>query len=373
MKIGIDIRLFAESGNGRYIRNIVREISKLDDTNQYALFCLSKDIDSVKSLLGESKKFKYEIVCADIRWYTFKEQIIFPFLLYKQNLDLIHFPHFNVPVLYFKNFVVTIHDLTHFSFSMQQSSTLPPIFYYIKKLAYNISFNYAVNFSKKIITVSDFVKKDLIKKFNISVEKIAVIYEAAEVPIQLSELTKDILFGKYNISKPYFFYVGNAHPHKNINFLIESFVEFNKNNNYQLVLSGKDSYFWRGVREFVCSRRYENIIFTGLVSETELANLYTRAVAYVFPSLSEGFGLPILEAMSYGCPVICSNSTSLPEIGGKAVYYIDPLQKNSLVSAFEKLSNDSTLREQLINLGKMRYAKFNWSDSGIKTREVYLH
>jgi glycosyltransferase involved in cell wall biosynthesis len=374
MRIGIDIRLFNESGNGRYIRNILREISLLDSSNVYFLFGLSKDESDLKKILIESKNFKYEFIAADFRWYTVKEQIVFPYLLYSKHLDLVHFPHFNVPIFYFKPFVVTVHDLTHFSHSMQQASTLSPLFYAIKHRAYSLVFLSAVKRSQKIITISNYVKEQLIKKFgqySVS-EKTKVIYEASETPLVVDRTSVESALGKYHVDKPFFMYVGNAHPHKNIKFLIEAFQKFNLENKYSLVLVGRDSYFWKQIKNWTVENGLQNnVIFTGFLDDRDLASFYVSSKAYVFPSLSEGFGLPLLEAMSYGCPVLSSGSSSLPEIASDAALFFDPTKLDDLVSVLRKICDDNELRDELIKKGHARVSQFSWKTAGSETLEIY--
>jgi hypothetical protein len=179
MKIGIDVRLYAESGNGRYIRGLLKNLYELDINHSYILYCLRKDSSELMDLYGK----KWKIVIADLKWYSFQEQLLLPLLLYKERLDLVHFPHFNVPVLYFKKFVVTIHDLTHYSFSMRRATTHNQLIYALKHAAYNFAFNSAVHKSHKIIAVSHYVKDAIVEKFNIDSQKITVTYEAADTDI----------------------------------------------------------------------------------------------------------------------------------------------------------------------------------------------
>jgi len=363
MRIGIDVRMWSESGIGRYIRNLIKNIVTTD-AHQYVLFGLSKDWDEISSTIG---KGNIRFVAADFGWYSFEEQIHLPILLYRENLDLAHFPHFNIPIFYFKPFVVTIHDLTHFSFDMQRASTLPFFLYKIKQLAYQATFSQAIVRSKQIITVSNYVKDQIIKKFKVDATRISVIYEAADDLAMSSETS-------FNIEpKQYFFYVGNAHPHKNIEFLLRAFAIFRKQHSeYSLVLAGKQNYFWKQVMQYAAEQNLsEQVIFKGYVSDSELKSLYSGATAFVFPSLSEGFGLPVLEAMLHRCPVLSSSATCLPEIAGNAALYFDPKLESSLVAGMERLTGDVEFRDALITQGMEQVAKYNWKSMASLTLNVY--
>ncbi|MCA9750454.1 MAG: hypothetical protein KC414_15190, partial [Romboutsia sp.] len=169
MKIGIDCRMWNETGIGRYIRNIVSELSIIDDSNQYVLFVLSKDL---KEINFNSDRFK--LVVTDIHWHTFREQLILPLYFYREKLDLLFIPNLNVPVLYLKKFVVTIHDLTVTKIKTGRASTHFYLFYLIKRLGVKIALWYAIKISKKIFTVSEFVKKDIIADYNVKPDKIVL-------------------------------------------------------------------------------------------------------------------------------------------------------------------------------------------------------
>lgn len=366
MKIGIDARMWAESGLGRYIRNLVRELVSIDDKNTYVLYVLSKDLDEIRSVVTDTSRWK--LVEADFRWYSFKEQLILPVLLYKENLDLVHFPHFNIPIFYFKSFVVTIHDLTHFSFAMERASTLPSFLYQVKHAAYSLVFRVAVRRSKHIFTVSNYVKQSLQERFFIPAEKIEVTYESAQM-----EIAAPVSRMSFSESGPYFFYVGNAHPHKNIEFLIHSFQLFRKEHpEYRLVLSGKTNYFWERLQRYAeVNKISDQVVFTGFVTDAELSYLYQHAAAFVFPSLSEGFGLPLLEAMQYGCPVLSSQETCLPEVGGDAALYFDPRDQSSLVEAMQQVVTNNSFRAALITKGYKRIQSFSWKQLALDTLRVY--
>lgn len=176
MRIGIDARFYGPLGKGigRYTQKLIAHLGKLDQKNEYFIFLRQENFD-----LYQPKNPSFHKVLADYPWYSFKEQIFFPFKLYKYHLDLVHFLHFNVPLLYFSKFIVTIHDLIVHKQVLKKASTLPFIFFYIKKLVYFLVVKWAVKRAKKIITVSLFSKKQIIKHYRVKPEKIIITYESA--------------------------------------------------------------------------------------------------------------------------------------------------------------------------------------------------
>lgn len=368
MKIVIDGRLWAETGPGRYIRNLVTELQKIDSQNEYFLLLLKKDFDKV----GLAVNFKK--VLADFRWYSLAEQIKLPKILKSINPDLVHFPHFNVPIFYKGKYVVTIHDLIHHHFQMKRATTRNPLVYQLKRIGYGRIFSHAVKASEKIIVPSDFVKQQLIKEYKLDKSKITVTYEGADESLidlakQDSPSNFSKLVQKFSIQKPYIFYVGNAHPHKNLLRLVNAFTKLRESHSdLSLVLSGPDHYFWQQLKKEVNTK---GIIFTGFVTDRELVSLYKNAAAYVMPSLEEGFGIPLLEAMACECPVVSSEAGSLKEVGGEAVIYFDPENENDMVGKISKVLDDKKIRESLIKKGEQRYKEFSWKKMAQETLQIY--
>lgn len=369
MRIGIDVRMWSATGIGTYIRHLVRELILLKSDHEYILFGLEEDQQLIENLLPEKWKF----VVANIYWYGFKEQLILPVIYLKNNLDVLHVPHFNVPVFYPKTFVVTLHDLTHTQQFDGKESRNNGIKKRIKKFGYYYAYFWSVIRSKRIVVPSQYVKDELREKFKIDDKKITVTAEAADPCSIIASDNLIRILSDQSISKPYFYYVGNAHPHKNLEFLLRSFAEFRTNNpNYQLVLSGDDSYFWPRLKKFATYNHLsEGVIFTGRVSDLTRDALYKGAVAYIFPSLSEGFGLPMLEAMACGCPVIASNATCLPEVGSSAAIYFAPTDQNACVSCMEKIVHNPAFRNDVIAAGFKRVHQFSWKLLAKQSLAIY--
>lgn len=362
MRIGIDARFYSQSGIGRYLRNLISNLQKLDKTNEYFIFLLKMDLSKFR----ETANFKK--VLADIKWYGFSEQIKFPKLLKEYKLDLVHFPHFNVPIFYREKYIVTIHDLIHQKYNMN-ASTKGSLLYFLKHLAYTYTFSNAIKNSQKIITPSEYVKKDLVKTYGAKDEKIIVTYEGVEkLPVGNQ---KEVL-EKFNIKPPFIFYIGSAHPHKNVLGLLKAFKILRGNYQYlTLVLAGKKDYFWERILDEVESDKVRDVIYTNAIEEEELEALYKSAALYVQPSFEEGFGLPILEAFSLGCPVISSHRASLPEIAGEAAEYFNPDDFSDMAEKIKKVLNNEKLKKELIEKGKIRVNDFDFSKMTKQTLDIY--
>ncbi|MFH1509020.1 MAG: glycosyltransferase family 1 protein [bacterium] len=373
MKIGIDARFAGPmaKGLGRYTQRLIANLIEIDKNNEYVLFLNKENFN----LFAESQRIKK--VQANFRWYTLTEQIKLPRLLKKEKLDLVHFPHFNVPILYKQPFVVTLHDLIITHFPSRRATTLGPFFYFFKQLAYRYVTRSAVKRAKKVITVSNYSKAEIVKHFKIPDTKIAVTYEAADKKcLQVNEEFISKTLNKFGIKKDYILYVGNAHPHKNLDRLIEAFkIICKKRNDLKLVLVGKKDYFYSRLEEESIKNHsadfMKNVKFPGFVTDRELAALYRQASLYVFPSLYEGFGLPPIEAMTCGIPVISANTSCLPEILGEAADYFDPYKTEEMAQKIIDLIDDEEKKCDLINKGFSLIKKYSWHNLAEKTLDIY--
>jgi glycosyltransferase involved in cell wall biosynthesis len=363
MRIGIDARLWNETGVGRYIRNLVGELQKCDKKNEYVLFV--KNGFKIEDLGFKNKNWK--IVPTAIHWHSVEEQVKFPQLLQKENLDLMHFPYFSLPVFYTKSFVVTIHDLIINHFPTGKASTLPYPLYKMKRIGYDFVMDHAVRNSKKIIVPLQAVKDDVLQTFAFAENKIEVTHEGSLNVSSQKQQTKP----KF---KNYFLYVGNAYPHKNLEKLIEGFVLFKKltQEDVKLVLVGKDDYFYKHLEQKTTVKSRTDIVFRHDVTDEELFGLYSNAIAFVSASLMEGFGLPPLEAMSMSCPVVLSRIPSFQEVCDEAAIYFDPNDQNSLKDQLNFVYNlDQKRREEFIKKGLERVKQFSWEKMAKQTLAIY--
>ncbi|OGZ35578.1 MAG: hypothetical protein A3A94_02000 [Candidatus Portnoybacteria bacterium RIFCSPLOWO2_01_FULL_43_11] len=376
--IGIDARFFGprQKGLGRYVQKLVEE---LEENFQFSIFNFQFIIFLRKENWDEYRpqNHNFKKVLADYRWYGLKEQALMPFKIWREKIDLMHFPHFNLPIFCPAPFLVTIHDLVLKRFPTRRASKLGPILYRLKNLAYQFVIWRAIKKSEKIITVSNYTKNDILKYFKVRPEKIEVIYEGSP-EIKLKTTTKNLkLLEKHNISKPYLLYVGNAYPHKNLERLILAFKKLIEDyeTNLQLVLVGELDYFYQQLKDYtrykIQDTRYKQIVFTDFVPDKDLEVLYKNASLYIFPSLCEGFGLPSLEAMSYGLPIISSKATCLPEILEEAAFYFDPENIEEITEAIKRVLEDSDLQKKLIVNGFEQIKKYSWSKMAEQTLGVY--
>ncbi|OGJ43023.1 hypothetical protein A3B60_03795 [Candidatus Peregrinibacteria bacterium RIFCSPLOWO2_01_FULL_39_12] len=367
MKIGIDCRIFSPrfTGLGRYTSELVNRIVKLNNELVYphtiVLFFNSAEYQTYKTPKNVEK------ILVNAKHYSIKEQTIFLYKLYKAHLDLAFFPHFNAPIFYGKPYVVTIHDLT-LSFFHGRKMTK-----WYHRLAYNLTIKNVTKKAKKIFTISKNTKQDLVEILNIDPEKIEVIYNGVspifrfmDDPIAPAKTLK-----KYKIKQQFLLYAGVWRSHKNLARLIEAFsiLKKEKRLNLQLVITGKPDPYYPEVKNTVKKLNLqEDVIFTGLVDEEELLHLYNAAHIFVFPSLYEGFGLPPLEAMRCGTPVVASNISSIPEICGRenAVFF-NPYNIKDIAEKIELVYKDPDLQAKLVTDGIQYSGKFSWGRTAKKT------
>ena len=367
MKIVLDFRIFGPQcgGLGRYNQKLLENLVKLDLKNEYVVLLLSNDHGLVLPP-------NYTIKIVKFRWYSWAEQIFLPLILYRLKADLVHFPHFNVPILYRGKYIITIHDLIMSHFPSIRTSTLGRVAFITKRLAYNVTIKNAIHQAEKIIAVSDFTKQDIIKYFNLSpqtAQSIVVIYEGVSASA-MGEVVDS------SLPDNFFLYVGVAYPHKNLEFLVDSFAEFVKiYPDYCLVLVGSRNYFYQQLENYI-KLHYPDIqtkiIYKGFVPDSELGAYFEKAQAFVFPSLYEGFGLPPLEAMQFGTAVVSSWSSCLPEILQDAALFYDPTNKQDLVNKLEIIVKNQELKNKLISRGQDLVKKYSWEEMVRQIVKMYV-
>lgn len=364
MRIGIDCRLWNETGVGRYTRNLVTELAKIDKKNSYILFFRNEEFNTV-TLPGKN----FEKHKASMRWHTIKEQVYLPFLLQKFKLDLVHFPYFSVPTQYRVKFIVTIHDLILDHFDTGEASTLPWIVYKAKRLAYKYIISQTAAKAARIIAVSEATKQEIVDHLPISKDKISVVYEGVDTSVHAGVSEKPL------VKSPYYLYVGNAYPHKNLVRLLEAYGLFLQKVGVEipLIFVGKEDYFYKQLQVTAQSMFVDQTIqFLRNVDDKQLASLYKNANALVVPSLMEGFGLPILEAMVNDCNVLASDIPAFREIGKDAIMYFNPENPESIAKALEKnLALDKTTREKYSKAGIARSKLFSFEKMAKETLALY--
>lgn len=373
MKIGIDCRIFSSrfTGIGRYTHELVDHIikfnSQLENPHKIVLFFNNPEYREFKITDPHVKK-----VLTKAKHYSFAEQTSFLHQLNKEKLDFMHFPHFNVPIFYRRPYSVTIHDLILSRFPGKKMNR------WYHRLAYNLTIGNATRKAKKVITISNWTKADLMDLLHVPEKKITVIYNGISPIFTFIDDAKKFkkTLQKYHITKEFLLYTGVWRNHKNLINLIEAFKILRKKTNLhlQLVITGKPDPYYPEIKSIVKDSLFEKeVIFPGLVNEKELVDLYNAAKIFVFPSLYEGFGLPPLESMACGTPVVASNAASIPEIcGEKNALFFDPHNAHEIAAKIEFLYKDVELQVDLINKGLEHVQKFSWENMARETFDLIL-
>lgn len=360
MKIGIDARLIHETGVGRYIQALLSNLPKIDTRNEYVVF--------VRSNLDKATISKnWQVVNADVGWHTIQEQIQMPKIYRQARLDLLHIPYFSVPIFLNVPFIVTIHDLTISHFATGKATTRSLPIYLLKRLGYFLTMHQAVNRAKTVITVSETVRQQILQEYHLPSAKVRVTYESGEIESTVSTSEKP------PISSSYILYAGNAHPHKNVAALIEVYAMLRQEfSDLSLVLVGKQDFFYKELEKLLRKKNLlRGVVFTGEVENRGLVSWYRNATAFIFPSLSEGFGIPGLEAMQLNCPVVASDIEIFHEIYQDGAVYFNPKSKTDMVEKIRTVIGDPLLRQKLINAGKTRTSAFSWDKMARETLNIY--
>lgn len=360
--IFFDARMWNHPGIGRYIRELLKTISQLNSSMSFKIFGDEKAEAYFHQTLASAQ---FEKTNCPI--YSLREQWELPSRF--RAAPLLHVPHFNVPIAYSGKLIVTIHDLAYVRRPAGLGSPIGA--WYAGALIRK-----ATDKAHAIITVSEFTKKDLLSfNPNLDPNKITVTHEAcasifyADCEREYMNLVK----AKHGIERPFVLFVGSLKAHKNVGMLIRAMVKLRENglNTYDLVLVGRPDPKNQEVRRLIDGQHGNFIKTLGEVADEELSALYQAAEVFVLPSLWEGFGLPVLEAMASGTPVIASNATSLPEIGGEGARYFDPTHVDALAELLYNVLHDEALRRQMSEAGRRRAALFSWQATALKTLNVY--
>lgn len=363
MRIGIDARFWHETGVGRYIRNLVFELEKLDTPHEFVLFVRQQDASGIRSSL---KNPKFNVVGTKIHWHSLQEQLEFPDVINKEKVDLMHFTYFSVPIRYHRPYVVTIHDLIIHHFATGEATTLPLPLYKLKVLGYRFIISQAAKHACKVIAVSDATKKEILDHLHIQKIAVTTIYEGVDGALERSGKASSNSLGKY------FLHVGNVYPHKNAKRLIDAFVRLDLPET-SLVFVGKKDYFMKDLETYAKSKfKSETIKFLGFVDDRALSDLYHNALATVVPSLMEGFGLPVLEAMANNSLVLASDIPSLKEVAGDAAVYFNPFEVADISAKIRHIAEANVHAfDDYKKKGLAKTAQYSWADMAKKTIDIY--
>ena len=364
MRVAIDVRKLHDFGIGTYVRNLVSELARQDDDAEYVLLCAPADREPLSAL---GARFKPQVVRAGN--YSVSEQLVMPWAVATAGVDLYHAPHYVVPPLTPRRFVVTIHDCIHLRFPQYLPN--PGAFYYARAMM-----SMAARRSRRVLTVSEASKDDILFYFGIPEQKIEVIYNALD-PRLAGETTPGVVVHvreRFQLNAPFVLYTGNIKPHKNVDRLIDAFAILRQkcSEDVKLLIIGDEASKYPNLRRLVHRHQlHQHVRFLGFVPDATLAVLYRLASVFVFPSLYEGFGLPPLEAMAAGTPVVTSNISSLPEVVGDAALLIDPMDPAEIANAMSRILNEPQLRADLVRRGRDRVKTFSWERSVTRIRQVY--
>lgn len=369
LKIAIDARMYGKehTGIGTYVMELVQNLAKIDNNNDYTLILRDNYFEGLRM----PENFKK--VRGEFRQYSFAEQFLLPKILKEEAPDLVHFPHFNVPIFYRGDYVVTIHDLLMHKQKGFEATTLSPAIYVLKRSAYRTVFDRAVKKPVKIIVPSETVKKELVDFYKLDSEKVTVTYEG------VSDLTgsKPIaaLLAKYAIEKPYFIFTGNAYPHKNLKRLVEAILSLNTERAIKahLVIVSARNFFIKKLEELIReigAGAYVKLL--GFVADNELGTLYKHSAAFVFPTLSEGFGIPGLDALAAGTLVLASEIPVLKEVYKEQAIYFNPFDFSSIAKSMEQtLEMSQEERDTRISSSKDFVKRYSWHKMAQETLRVY--
>jgi glycosyltransferase involved in cell wall biosynthesis len=369
MRIALDIRKVNEFGIGTYIRNLVLNLANLDQENQYLL--VSREQDRSKfDCLPPNFSFLLDHSGESPFW----NDVVLPYTLKKSQVQLLHTPHYEAPRFLRCKSVITIHDCVHILFPNYASS----------KSAYNQAkkaTRRTIKNCSHIFTVSEATQRDLARLFLVPEEKITVVYNAIDERAVLSDSPEELkrVLERYQIQDPFLLYAGNIKPHKNIARIIEAFSVIKTElkddeswKNLKLIIIGDELSKHQFLRRTVIrSGVQHDVRFFGFVPYETLKVFYKSAQIFVFPSLYEGFGLPPLEAMANGTPVLASNVSSLPEVLGDAALLINPENVFEISRGLKHLLFDSHLRAELIEKGFEQVRRYSWRQSAELVWKTY--
>ncbi len=358
MRIAIDVRMITPFMHGisRYAYNLLEGLSAIDKKNNYMLV---SNNTFLQGFVSSHENFSLKLIRS--RLYGVSEQITIPMLLKKNKIDIFHSPSFFGPILVGCKVIMTIHDMIHVLFP-DESSILHRAYYSIivRKAAINAS---------RIITDSENSKRDISNYLNIPSEKIVVTYLAVDRNFRRSQKDEiSEIKDQFGINDKYILYVGSQKPHKNVGLLIESYHQLREKISHQLVIVGKkDRLFQKGMR----NHKLEGVIFAGEVQDELLPHFYSGADVFVSPSLYEGFGLPLIEALACETPVVTIKTSSISEVLGDAGLIVDEDCPDKLAMAIYKVLSDVDLRNSLVKKGMVRTKKFSWKETVNRTLKVY--
>ncbi len=367
MKISLELQPCCgqRSGIGLYTYELSKRlISDSDLSFKGNIFNFRNRNDNTSTLSGVNYPIQTNTIIPYGVYRRTWHYIPFSYESFFDDADLTHFFNFIVPPKINGKVINTIHDLIY----MYYPETMD------KKNLIRITrdIDYSINRSDIILVNSENTKLDLLKEYKLDSNKVKIVYPSSS--LSPSSVVENEIRVKYNITTSYILYVGNLEPRKNIERLIQAYGKLKKETgiNNQLVIAGGKSWSYENIFHTVAKLELENnIIFTGYTNAEEKTALYKYAHLFVYPALYEGFGMPILESLACNTPVVCSDTSSMPEVGGNAAYYINPLDILDIAEGMYKMLTDEKLRNKKMSFAQAQVTKFSWDKSAENLLEIY--
>jgi len=376
MRIGIDIRSLQnesrDRGIGTYTRCLVEHLLAIDKYNEYIFFAFrNQDLPQICNIYPRIKENTVGITWRHKHFMWISGQCLFPYAAKRYKLDIFYSPEYIVPVGARAKKVITVHDFITRDYPVYRSRSTP-----IHK-GYFFLRDSTLHFADCVIAVSRYTKQKTIELTGVNPDKIRVIYEGAApvfIPLSDKESIRKRIRQRYGIGEDFFLYIGAIDYHKNIDGLLKSFAQL-KRKDVALVIVGRPVYRRYTTRIYAQSNALvkdgRKVYFLGYLCQRELADLYNAAVSFVSVSVYEGFGLPALEAMACGTPVIAAGNTSMREIVDSSGILVDPYNTEEITSAMENLLSDDALRNRLSRQALIRAKEFSWEKAARETLSVY--
>jgi glycosyltransferase involved in cell wall biosynthesis len=368
MRVAIDIRRAGDYGIGTYLRNIINQLARQGRDTEFLLIGRPKHLEEFDALPENFRLLEYAAEPG-----SFHTHFHLPMMLQREAVDVLHMPWFYAPAFVPCRMVITIHDLTEFVYPVVGSQLVQRgrLFFARRALVK----------ARRILAVSRASKRELARTFRIPESKIDVVYNALDERFLREPLPPDAdrILERHAVSYPFLLYAGNIKPQKNLTRLIEAFAVVKGElsghaelANLKLIVIGDELTKHPDLRRTVLrARMREDVRFLGFVPHNVLRVFYARARAFVFPSLYEGFGLPPLEAMAHGTPVVTSNVSSLPEVAGDAALLVNPENVFEIARGIQQALTDESLRCELVRRGHEQVRRFSWERSAELVRRAY--
>lgn len=348
--------------------NVLKNLAKVDKANKYFLYFQGEPTDKIEGV--KQKNFQFKVSYFPKFW----TQLRLPIELFRDSPDVLWMPLHSLPIIRPRKMktVVSLFDLGFIHYPKTKK--------FIDRQLLTRMTSYITRHADKIITISEYTKKDLIKTLKVDKKKIEVVYlgyddkkfKPGPKNIENQKKVKNIL-ASLKIDQPYILFVGGLNPRKNLVRLIKGFELLKSKHKlpHKLVIAGAEAWLFKEtIKKAKTSKFKKDILFTGHVDDKKIVTLFREASCFAFPSILEGFGMPVLEAMASGTPVLTSNTSALPEVGGKAAYYIDPYSIKEIAMGLHKILTDNQLQKKMITKGFENAKRFSWEKTARKTLRV---